>query len=82
MNNDDENKLSEKNKQQTDFQKSLNGDLSINKNINKNPNTSTSPHQSVNDISGATNKIPPIEKDNSYPKGPTNYQPKSFDGVN
>ena len=82
MNNDDENKLSEKNKQQTDFQKSLNGDLSINKNINKNPNTSTSPHQSVNDISGATNKIPPIKKDNSYPKGPTNYQPKSFDGGN
>ena len=75
-----QNELSEEIKQQTNFQKSLNDDLLINKNTNKNQKTSPLPHQSVNDISGATNKIPPIEKDNSYPKGPINYQPKPFEG--
>lgn len=77
-----QNELSEETKQQTNFQKSLNDDLSISKNINKNSKTSPLPLQSVNDISSATNKIPPIEKDNSYSKEPTNYQPKSFDGGN
>lgn len=77
-----QNELSEESKQQTNFQKPLNDDLSINKNINKNQNNSTLPQQSVSNVSGATNKIPPIEKDNSYPKGPANYQPKSFDGGN